>query len=150
MKLQCNVSDSFAETIDRAFQRAALEKTPDGKPPRLSNLIPTALIHYGRTALGLEIDPALRVEAEEVLARKPGPRTKKRVEAEPADEEAFLWVSNVALSTGCATVTGDGMSLSLCGCHVPKTAAAKAIEEGWGVILESRQGVPGLRFVPPS
>jgi len=111
-KLQCNVSDDFAKAIDPAFQKAALDQQPDKRPPKLSNLIPTALLHWGRTRLGLEIDPALQSEADEVLVRKPGPRTKKPIESfEIFDERPGTWISNIAIATGCALVKVDEWSL---------------------------------------
>jgi hypothetical protein len=149
-KLQCNVSDDFAKTIDTGFQKAALDQCPDKRPPKLSNLIPHALLHYGRTVLGIEIDPALQSEADEVLVRKPGPRTKKPIESlEIFDERPGMWLSNVAIATGCALVKVDEWNLSLQGCHVPTSAAQRAIEEGWGAIPEEQRKLPGMRFLPP-
>jgi hypothetical protein len=156
-KLQCNVSDSFADVLDPALQKAALDKRPEQKPPKLGNLIPTALLNYWE-AIGGTVDPKLRTEATEILTRKPGPRTKKPLESHDLfDERPGTWLSNVAIATGCALVTCGDKQLSLAGCHVPKTAAAKAIDDGWGVIVEAKkmsndpavQGVPGLRFIPP-
>lgn len=157
-KLQCNVSDWFAETLDPAFQKAALEKHPEQKPPKLGNLIPTALLDYAETRLGLTVDPALRTEANEVLTRKPGPRAKKPIESHDLfDERPGTWISNVAIATGCAMVTVGEQSLHLSGCHVPVTAVQRAIEQGWGAIPESKKmsndpdhpGLPGIRFIPP-
>lgn len=158
MKLQCNVSDSFAEVLDPALQKAALEKHPEKKPPKLGNLIPTALLDYAEAQFGLIVDPALRAEAAEILVRKPGPRTKKPIEShELFDERPGAWLSNVAIATGCALVTVGEDSLSLTGCHVPGSAAQTAFAANWGVIVEAKKtstdpdhpGLPGLRFIPP-
>lgn len=154
MKLQCNVSDSFAEVLDPALQKAALEKDPGKKPPKLSNLIPTALLDYAETQLGLTVDPALREEATEILIRKPGPQKKKPLESHDLfDERPGTWLSNVAIATGCAMVTCGDKSLSLAGCHVPTTAAERAVEQGWGAIPEVKETsngpLPGIRFIPP-
>lgn len=158
MKLQCNVSDSFAEVLDPALQKAALEKHPEKKPPKLGNLIPTALLDYAEAQFGLIVDPALRTEANEILTRKPGPRAKKPIESHDLfDERPGTWISNIAIATGCAMITVGEQSLHLSGCHVPSTAAQRAIEQGWGAIPEAKKtsndpdhpGLPGMRFVPP-
>jgi hypothetical protein len=157
-KLQCNVSDSFTEVLDPAMQKAALEKHPEQKPPKLNNLIPTALLDYAETKLGITVDPKLREEAIEILTRKPGPRTKKPLDSHDLfDEKPGMWLSNVAIATGCALVACGEKTLHLSSCHIPSTAAEAAIKAGWGAIPEAKKtsndpehpGIPGMRFIPP-
>ena len=61
-KLQCNVSDQFAESLETAIQKASVAKDPEKKVPKPNTLIPLALIAYAR-ANGAEIDPKLAVAA---------------------------------------------------------------------------------------
>lgn len=156
-KLQCNVSDQFAESLEAAIQKASVAKDPEKKVPKPNALIPLALIAYAR-ANGAEIDPKLDEEAAEVLTRKPGPQKKKPLESHDLfDEKPGTWLSNVAIATGCALVTCGDKQLSLAGCYVPRSAAERAFDEGWGVIVEAKRtqndpshpGLPGLRFIPP-
>jgi hypothetical protein len=155
-KLQCPVSQEFLK-LEPALQKAALEKDPTKKPPKLNSLIPTAILNYVES-IGVEVDPKWREEANEALTRKPGPQKKKIVESHNLfDERPGTWLSNVAIATGCALVTCGDKSLSLAGCCVSTTAAGRAIEQGWGAIPEAKQtqndpehpGLPGIRFIPP-
>ena len=156
-KLQCNVSDHFAESLDLSLQKSAIAAEPDKKPAKMSNLIPTALLGY-LESIGGTVDPALRTEATEILTRKPGPRIKKLIESHALfDDRPGVWLSNVAIVTGCALATRGEKSLSLAGCHSPSFAAERAIEQGWGAIPETKHtsddptiaGLPGMRFIPP-
>lgn len=156
-KLQCSVSQEFLK-LEPAIQKAALEKDPTQKPPKLNNLIPTALLYYAGGVFGMTIDQDLRDEAAEILTRKPGPQKKKTVESHDLfDERPGTWLSNVAIATGCAMVTCKNKSLSLAGYHLPSTAVVAALDAGWGAIPEAKKtqnnpdhpGLPGIRFIPP-
>jgi hypothetical protein len=151
-KLQCSVSQEFLK-LEPAIQKEALEKDPTQKPPKINNLIPTAILNYAES-IGVEVDLKWREEANEALVRKPGPQKKKAVESHDLfDERPGVWLSNVAIATGCAMATCGKKTLSLAGCYVPTTAAERAIEQGWGAIPEAKETsggqLPGIRFIPP-
>jgi len=152
-KLQINVSESFVETLDTVIQRTELAVRPEKKPPKTNNLIPLALVLYAKS-IGASIDPSLQEEAEQYLIRKPGPQKKKPVESHDLfDERPGTWLSSVAIATGCAIVACGEKALSLAGCHIPTTAAERAIEQSWGAIPETKETsngqLPGIRFIPP-
>ena len=152
-KLQINVSDEFAKQLDIELVKTHLSVAPNEKPPKLANLIPTALVWYA-DKIGAEVSPEARAEATEALTRKPGPQKKKPIESHDLfDERPGTWLSNVAIATGCAMANCGEKTLSLAGCHVPTTAAERAVEQGWGAIPEVKQTsngpLPGIRFIPP-
>jgi len=158
-KLQVNVSTEFATFAESLVdaRKKALATNPDAAHPRSANqLIPIGLIEYANF-LGVDVPESIRTEAREIVTRKPGPQKKKPLESHDLfDGRPGVWLSDVALATGCAMAICGEHSLPFSG-YNKEESAAHAMRMGWGVIPESRPtsndpndpGLPGLRFIPP-
>jgi hypothetical protein len=157
MKLQINVSPEFAKQLDVELAKTHTTVLPNEKPPKLANLIPTALIHYA-DKIGATVTPEVRAEANDVLTRKPGPQKKKPLVSHNLfDPRPGVWIGEAAIETGFAIVRCGDQELSLAHCTDTSEAAARAVEERWGAIPEAKSEsndpnaptTPGMRFIPP-
>jgi hypothetical protein len=155
-KLQVNVSPEFAAFAESLVEeRNKIQNEPRVKGA--NQLIPMALIAYANTLFVRDIPESITAEASEVLSRKPGPQKKKPLESHDLfDGRPGVWLSNVALATGCAMAICGEHSLPFPG-YNKEESAGHAMRMGWGVIPETRPtsndpndpGLPGLRFIPP-
>ncbi len=156
MKLQINVSDAFgtfADKLPEAYKKTLPEDQKRFAPRSANQLIPLAMCKLAEQ-LGC-LDEQAIAEAQEVVSRKPGPKKKDDRQLALVDDKPGVWVSLTKIATGTVIVEYTGHELAtrsvldLRGCHVTVTAVQTAAIANWGVIPETNNGVPGLRFIPP-
>lgn len=147
---------SFEEQLCAAVQeKLGLAEPPSG----MAKVVPLAILALAQS-LGLPIAASAHAVAKELLAdrpkqKKPADRQLSIDSVAPHDDgRGGLWMPETRIRAGVAVVeVGRGehvQRLDLRECHCPKTAAARAVDSGWGAIPEPHGPASGIRFVPPT
>lgn len=154
IKLQVVVPEQPWSDVGQELTDAYRESLPEdqrARAPRSCNgLIPLAMLTLLETLKPGLVTQERLDEARAIAHRRPGPKPKgERENLELFEDKPGAWVSCVDLKSGTSSAQVGDQRLSLFGCRCEATASVKAVEEGWGVVPEARDGLPGLRFIPP-
>jgi hypothetical protein len=150
-KLQTNVSEEFskfAESLVDVYKKQHPEDLASHAPRSANQIIPSAMCVFAKS-IGVDVPAEIAAEAILITSRKPGPKKKDDRQTTFVDGLPGVWISSVRISTGTVMVEVGDKCLSLQGCHVLRSAVEAAYLANWGAIPEERDGVPGLRFIPP-